>query len=73
MAIENCNENFKSLEGLTAAVGTELVKKVWETGLEFAKGAAEDYVKDFFKSCLSESIAALNVATLKKSSGQAVD
>jgi hypothetical protein len=60
------------LEWLTAAVGTELAKKVCETVLELGKGAAEDYVKDFFKSCLSEGVAALNVATLQKSSGQAV-
>ncbi len=60
------------LEWLTAAVGTELAKKVWETGLELSKGAAEDYVKDFFKTCLSESVAAVNIATLQKSSGQAV-
>ena len=38
------------LEWLTAAVGTELAKKVWETGLELGTGAAEDYVKDFFKN-----------------------
>ena len=45
---------------------TELGKAVFEQGLKLTQAAAEDYVKDFFKGCLKEGVAAAKPEVAKK-------
>ena len=45
---------------------TELGKAVFEQGLKLGQTAAEDYVKDFFKGCLKEGVAAAKPEVAKK-------
>jgi hypothetical protein len=61
------------LEGLTVKMGLELGAFVWENVFkDLAKGVLEDYIKDFFKGAITEGVAAVNVAVLKRTSGQAI-
>ncbi|NER98063.1 MAG: hypothetical protein F6J86_30250, partial [Symploca sp. SIO1B1] len=40
--------------------------------LELGKGALEDYVKDFFKGCITGGIESAKAVVLKKALGEAV-
>ncbi|PSB29540.1 NACHT domain-containing protein [Stenomitos frigidus] len=54
------------LEWLLTIGATELGKAIFEQGLKLGQTAAEDYVKDFFKGCLKEGVAAAKPEVAKK-------
>ena len=54
------------LEWLVTIGATELGKAIFEQGLKLGQPAAEDYVKDFFKGCLKEGVAAAKPEVAKK-------
>ncbi|MBC7968719.1 MAG: NACHT domain-containing protein, partial [Verrucomicrobia bacterium] len=54
------------LEWLVTLGATELGKAIFEQGLKLGQTAAEDYVKDFFKGCLKEGVAAAKPEVAKK-------
>ncbi|NJM48925.1 MAG: hypothetical protein HC860_24470 [Alkalinema sp. RU_4_3] len=60
------------LEWLVAIGTAEIGKAVLEQGLKLTQSAAEDYVKDFFKDCLKETVALANPAVTKKAVGSAL-
>ena len=60
------------LEWLAVSTGVELGRLVLKQVLNLGKSALEDYVKDFFKNCLSSSITQLNSAFLKKPMAEAI-
>ncbi len=59
------------LSGTTVGA-TELGKAVFEQALKLGQTAAEDYVKDFFKGCLKEGVAAAKPEVAKKAVAQAL-
>ena len=54
------------LEWLVTIGAAELGKAVFEQVLKLGQAAAEDYVKDFFKGCLKDGIAAARPEVAKK-------
>jgi hypothetical protein len=60
------------LELLATSAGVEIGKLVLEQVLKLGQAAAEDYVKDFFKSCLQEGIMATKPGVVKKSVAEAL-
>ncbi|MFM9265111.1 NACHT domain-containing NTPase [Tychonema sp. BBK16] len=60
------------LEWLLTLGAAELGKAIFEQVLKLGQSAAEDYVKDFFKGCLQEGIAAAKPEVTKKSVAEAL-
>ncbi|MBW4693231.1 MAG: NACHT domain-containing protein [Lyngbya sp. HA4199-MV5] len=60
------------LEWLLTIGATGLGKAVFEQGLKLGQTAAEDYVKDFFKGCLKEGVAAAKPEVAKKAVAEAL-
>lgn len=60
------------LEWLAASTGIELGKLALEQALDLGKSVLEEYVQDFFKDCLSNGVAQVNSAELKKPMAEAV-
>lgn len=59
-------------EGLLAIGAAELGKVFFEQVLKLGQAAAEDYVKDFFKGCLKDGVAATKPDVAKKAVAQAL-
>lgn len=60
------------LEWLLTLGAAELAKTIFEQVLKLGQSAAEDYVKDFFKGCLQEGIAAAKPEVTKKAVAEAL-
>lgn len=60
------------LEWLLTLGAAELGKAIFEQVLKLGQSAAEDYVKDFFKGCLQEGIAAAKPEVTKKAVAEAL-
>lgn len=60
------------LEWLLTLGAAELGKAIFEQVLTLGQSAAEDYVKDFFKGCLQEGIAAAKPEVTKKAVAEAL-
>ena len=60
------------LEWLLTLGAAELGKAIFEQVLKLGQSAAEDYVKDFFKGCLQEGIAATKPEVTKKAVAEAL-
>ncbi len=60
------------LEWLVTIGAAELGKVIFEQVLKLGQAAAEDYVKDFFKGCLKDGIAAAKPEVVKKAVAEAL-
>ena len=60
------------LEWLAVSTGIELGKLVLEQILDLGKPVLEGYVQDFFKDCLDNGVARMNVATLETPMAEAI-
>src|SRR5512146_481575 len=60
------------LEWLVTIGAAELGKAIFEQVLKLGQAAAEDYVKDFFKGCLKDGIAAAKPEVARKAVAEAL-
>lgn len=60
------------LESLLTVGTAQLVEVMFEQTLKLIQGAAEDYVKDFFKGCLKDQLVAAKPEVTKKAVAEAL-
>ena len=59
-------------ESLLTSGAVQLVEVIFEQTLKLVQGAAEDYVKDFFKGCLKDQLIAAKPEVTKKAVAEAL-